>query len=203
RRRSERALRVEDRIRPGLDGTVPSDQIGYFDPQHQSFGFLQARSDGIARLRAQLPVDRRRTHPCVQQPHHTRWCWGGHDQHQGQRCRLGLQLGGHLSAYSGNEVGGSYRSSIKYHITGPLTFTNTPLPAGNASLDLKMPDTFSLALNHRIDAKWSLLGDLTRTGWSKIKELNITFDNGLPASITPENFRNTWRVGVGAVHRYD
>ena len=122
---------------------------------------------------------------------------------KGSDAAWGYNLGATFQLTPETKLGVSYRSSIKYHITGPLTFTNTPLPAGNASLDLKMPDTFSLALNHRIDAKWSLLGDLTRTGWSKIKELNITFDNGLPASITPENFRNTWRVGVGAVHRYD
>jgi long-chain fatty acid transport protein len=122
---------------------------------------------------------------------------------KGSDAAWGYNLGAIFQLTPETKLGVSYRSSIKYHITGPLTFTNTPLPAGNASLDLKMPDTFSLALNHRIDAKWTLLGDVTRTGWSKIKELNITFDNGLPASVTPENFRNTWRVGVGAVHRYD
>jgi long-chain fatty acid transport protein len=122
---------------------------------------------------------------------------------KGSDAAWGYNLGAIFQPTPETKLGVSYRSSIKYHITGPLTFTNTPLPAGNASLNLKMPDTFSLALNHRIDAKWTLLGDLTRTGWSKIKELNITFDNGLPASVTPENFKNTWRVGVGAVHRYD
>src|SRR5216117_3962123 len=122
---------------------------------------------------------------------------------KGSDAAWGYNLGAIFQLTPETKLGVSYRSSIKYHITGPLTFTNTPLPAGNASLDLKMPDTFSLAVNHRIGAKWNLLGDLTRTGWSNIKELNITFDNGLAASVTPENFRNTWRVGVGAVHRYD
>jgi len=48
-----------------------------------------------------------------------------------------------------------------------------------------------------------LLADVTWTGWSKIKELKIVRDNGTTLSTTPENFKNTWRVGAGAIYRYD
>ncbi|HEX9193914.1 MAG TPA: outer membrane protein transport protein [Burkholderiales bacterium] len=114
----------------------------------------------------------------------------------------GYNLGAMFQLAPETRLGVSYRSQIKYHITGPLTFTNTPLPNGNESLYITMPDSLSFALSHRIDSKWTLLGDLTWTGWSKIQQLNITFDNGLPASVTPENFKNTWRAGVGATYRY-
>jgi len=40
-------------------------------------------------------------------------------------------------------------------------------------------------------------------GWSKIKQLVVTRDNGTTLSTTPENFKNTWRVGAGATYRYD
>jgi long-chain fatty acid transport protein len=71
------------------------------------------------------------------------------------------------------------------------------------SVDIKMPDSESIALQHRLNPGWTLLADVTRTGWSKIKDLTIVRDTGATLSSTPENFKNTWRVGVGAVHRYD
>jgi len=54
-----------------------------------------------------------------------------------------------------------------------------------------------------LDPKWTLLGDVTWTGWSKIKQLVVTRDNGATLSTTPENFKDTWRVGIGATYRKD
>jgi long-chain fatty acid transport protein len=71
------------------------------------------------------------------------------------------------------------------------------------SADIKLPDTFSLALNHKLDQKWTLLGDVTWTGWATLKELKIVRDTGATLSLTPENFRNTLRAGVGAIYRYN
>jgi long-chain fatty acid transport protein len=71
------------------------------------------------------------------------------------------------------------------------------------SIDIKMPDTASIALQHRLNPGWTLLADVTRTGWSQIKNLTIVRDTGATLSNTPENFKDTWRVGVGAVHRLD
>jgi long-chain fatty acid transport protein len=66
-----------------------------------------------------------------------------------------------------------------------------------------MPDSTSIAVKHRLNPSWTLLADATRTGWSKIKDLTVVRDTGAQLESTPENFKNTWRVGVGAVHRYD
>src|SRR5258708_8641892 len=100
-------------------------------------------------------------------------------------------------------LGVSYRSSIKYHLTGTANFASALGPSGNVNVDIKMPDFESIALQHRLNPGWTLLADVTRTGWSKIKDLTIVRDTGATLSTTPENFKNTWRVGAGAVHRYD
>ena len=69
--------------------------------------------------------------------------------------------------------------------------------------DIKMPDSASLALRHSLNPSWTLLADATWTGWSKIQQLNIISDvTGTSLQNTPENFKDTWRVGVGATHRY-
>jgi long-chain fatty acid transport protein len=124
----------------------------------------------------------------------------------------GYNLGAMFQLAPATRVGISYRSSIKYHVTGTATFTNVPgalagspnVADGNVSLDIEMPASASIALQHKLDPKWTLLADATWTEWSSIKELKIVRDNGatLGGAATPENFKNTWRIGVGATHRY-
>jgi len=115
----------------------------------------------------------------------------------------GFNLGAMFQLAPDTRLGVSYRSSIKYHLTGTATFSlNNPVPSTNVSTDIKMPDSASIALQHRLNPSWTLLADVSRTGWAKIKELKIESDIGT-LSTTPENFRNTWRVGVGAIHRYN
>ena len=116
----------------------------------------------------------------------------------------GANLGAMFQVAPDTRLGVSYRSSIKYHLTGTATFSqNNPVPSANASTDIKMPDSASIAVHHRLNPGWTLLADVTRTGWSKIKELKIESDTLGTLNNTPENFKNTWRVGVGAVYRYD
>jgi long-chain fatty acid transport protein len=117
----------------------------------------------------------------------------------------GANLGAMFQVAPDTRLGVSYRSSIKYHLTGTATISppGVPFASANVSIDIKMPDSASIAVQHRLNPGWTLLADVTRTGWSKIKELKIESDTVGTVSNTPENFKNTWRVGVGAVHRYD
>ncbi|TMH57926.1 MAG: transporter [Betaproteobacteria bacterium] len=121
---------------------------------------------------------------------------------KGKDTSWGFNAGAMFQATADTRLGVSYRSSIKYNVSGTVNVAAVPALNGDANLDVKMPDTFSIALNHRLDSKWTLLGDATRTGWAKIKDLTIVTSNGQPPSVTPENFKNTWRVGVGATYRY-
>src|SRR5712691_69203 len=116
---------------------------------------------------------------------------------------LGYNLGAMFQLAPDTRLGVSYRSPIKYHLTGTANFASPLVPSGNVSVDIKMPDTASIALQHRLNPGWTLLADVTRTGWSKIKDLTIVRDTGAQLETTPENFKNTWRVGAGSVHRYD
>jgi len=50
------------------------------------------------------------------------------------------------------------------------------IPDGDVSADIKMPDSASIALQHKLDPRWTLLADVTRTGWSKFKDLTIVRD---------------------------
>ena len=109
-------------------------------------------------------------------------------------------------------IGVSYRSRIKYTIEGTVQFDNRPAllaaaaPDGNIKLDVTMPDNLSFALSHRLDDRWQILADATWTGWSVLQKFEAVRTNNIPASgatlqNTPYNWRNTWRVGVGANYK--
>jgi long-chain fatty acid transport protein len=127
---------------------------------------------------------------------------------KGKDTAWGYNFGAMFQLAPETRLGVSYRSSIKYKVTGTVAFTNVPTAVlgnldGNVNLDLEVPDSESVALQHKLNQQWTLLADVTRTGWSKIKQLQIVRDTGQTLDNTPENFKNTWRVGVGAVHRYN
>jgi long-chain fatty acid transport protein len=125
---------------------------------------------------------------------------------KGNDSAWGYNAGAMFQLSPDTRLGVSYRSSITYHISGTVTFSNVPaalagnaaVANGNVSLALKMPDSASVALQHRLDDKWTLLGDFTWTGWSKIQALTVVRDNGATLSSTPENFKDTYRIGIGA-----
>lgn len=99
------------------------------------------------------------------------------------------------------KVGLSYRSAIQYHTSG--TF-NGVLNA-NASANLKVPDTFIMSVTQKLNDKWEMLGDISRTGWSSIPKvdiMNTSTGAATPAQTLNTDFRNTWRVSLGANYHY-
>ena len=114
----------------------------------------------------------------------------------------GFNLGAISQATSSTRVGIAYRSSIKYHLTGSATFNNVPAAigaqSGGVTLDIKMPDSASVALQQKLGESWILLADVSWTGWSKIKDLTIRRDTGQTLHSTPDNFKDTYRYGLGA-----
>jgi long-chain fatty acid transport protein len=137
----------------------------------------------------------------------------------------GYNLGVIFSPSPRTRVGLSYRSSIKYTVSGNVDFTRptvTTLGPGNAAAnaalaaatynggveaDVEVPDTVILSAWRQLDDRWEVMGDLSWTGWAKIQYLDIIRTdgaaNGTTLSSTHENWRNTWRAAVGASYRYD
>ena len=133
---------------------------------------------------------------------------------KGDSWGVGWNVGALFEATSDVRVGIAYRSSIKHDIEGSATFTNPALPGPFAALTaaaadtgarstIRVPDSLSLSLYNQVAPKWSLLADLTWTGWSKVKEQRIRFDNGTPDAVTPANWRDTFRLSLGTGYRLD
>lgn len=115
----------------------------------------------------------------------------------------------------GTRVGLAYRSRISHRVSGSQTIYIPPLLAAgspstaarlaalnsSANADVTLPDNVSIGLYHDITDRWAVMSDLQWTHWSLLKEINIVPTNGAPQTNLPENWRNTWFIGVGTSYR--
>lgn len=123
----------------------------------------------------------------------------------------GFNLGALFQISPDMRIGISYRSQIKYTLSGNSAFTNVPAPlAANpsfqnsaATADLTVPDSASLSVFQTFGDKWELMGDVTWTHWSVFDQLVVNFANGAPSNITPENWQNSWRFSLGLNYKFN
>ncbi len=120
----------------------------------------------------------------------------------------GWNIGALVDFGQGTRLGATYRSAIGYTITGNLSFNNPALAPLNSGVkaDLRLPQTFSLALSQKFTEQLRMLVDFTATQWDSISTLAIIPTSGPlaaqpppvpPPAPTPLNFKNSWRAGVG------
>ena len=121
--------------------------------------------------------------------------------------------------------GASYRSKIKYDVSGSAEFSNPPVPTlpatlapiaallsnalnssrlanGDIKISIELPDTGNVSIFRQIDNKWDVMADVQYTGWSTVQNLTVVRSTGAELLSTPENFRDTWRASVGANYHY-
>ena len=131
----------------------------------------------------------------------------------------GWNLGALFNLSPSTKVGVSYRSKVKYHTTGNVVLQDDGTGGGaaaadvlagagaasNLKADITMPDTFILSASQILSDRWEMLGDISRTGWSSIPKVDIIRTsgalNGQIAQTLDTDFRNTWRVALGANYK--
>lgn len=111
----------------------------------------------------------------------------------------GWNAGALFSLSPSTKVGVSYRSEVKYDLTGKIAAA----APGNAKANLKLPGTFILSVTQKLSDKWEMLGDASWTGWNSISKLNILRTTGALEQTLDTDFRNTWRVALGANYKFN
>jgi len=121
----------------------------------------------------------------------------------------GWNVGALFTLSPATKIGVSYRSTIKYDVTGNVALAGPAagaLSAGGAASDVKasvkLPDTFILSATQKLGDQWELLGDISWTGWSSIPKIDIIRTSGIASGTLAQTldteFRDTWRVAGGA-----
>jgi len=142
----------------------------------------------------------------------------GTNRISGDDSAWGYNLGVMFNLTPQTRMGLAYRSAVGHTLSGNITYAGRPAPLqaalvspaiaaqigdGAITANLKLPATFSAALKHTVNARWDVLADLTWTEWSSFQSLVIVRGNGAVLEDTPENWRNTWRAGMGVNFRPD
>lgn len=120
---------------------------------------------------------------------------------------FGFNLGYFVQATPSTRIGLSYRSKINYDLEGSAVFSAGAAGNGGVRADLKVPDSASLSVFSTMGSKWEVMADLTYTGWSSVKRLDVIRTSGPLAGATLTslqfNWKDTLRVGVGANYKLD
>lgn len=135
----------------------------------------------------------------------------------------GYNFGAMFNANPKTTVGLAYRSAINYKLSGTANYYNRPggvfgaavglSPALAAQVgdsafaaDIKLPASISLALKYQPNSDWDVLFDATQTQWSSVQSLDLMRSSGISSGLSlesvPFKWRDTWRVALGANHRY-
>ncbi|MGH8802154.1 MAG: OmpP1/FadL family transporter [Casimicrobiaceae bacterium] len=147
-----------------------------------------------------------------------------HTQVKGNDSAWGWNIGILWDATPQTRIGAQYRSSIKYHVEGNVSFDNPALPAvppplapvigglgdavnsvladGGVTADIKLPDIANVSVFHKLNDQWDLMADAQFTHWSVFKDLTFVRTTGSVLDSTPENFRDTWKLSAGASYHY-
>jgi len=124
---------------------------------------------------------------------------------------FGWNVGALFKVSPATKLGVSYRSKVKYDLTGDITITGPSAAlnasrSSNAKADLELPDTFILSGTHQLSDKVQLLGDVSWTGWSSIQKLDVVRTSGALtgqiAQTLDTEFRDSTRVAVGVNYQY-
>jgi long-chain fatty acid transport protein len=143
----------------------------------------------------------------------------GHARVRGDDDAWGFNVGALFELSDTTRLGFSFRSTVDYTVEGTINFAapagrdpvstgiiaaasapGAPLSSGPVKVDLELPDSATLSLQHRFGEKFAVLADVAWTEWSSIPELRIVRDSGATVSVTPEQWRDTWRFALGGTY---
>ena len=124
--------------------------------------------------------------------------------------KLGYNLGAMFNISANTRVGVSYRSTMSYTLQGTVSVTSAVVNAApQVSLNVRAPDTWSAGIAHALNDRWEVLGDMTWTNWSTIKDVPIFTTSASALGGTGTllrtlnfQFKDSYRVGVGVNYKW-
>ncbi|MCG9106908.1 OmpP1/FadL family transporter [Laribacter hongkongensis] len=138
----------------------------------------------------------------------------------------GFNLGYMFTLDENTRFGISYRSAIAQKLRGYADWNFSSLrfessvsdvnkakilanlngkhPDSKASVDVKTPESLSINGFHQINDKWAVMADVTWTRHSQMQNIDVNFNTpGEGDFVVRQNWRNTYKVSVGANYKYN
>ncbi len=151
----------------------------------------------------------------------------GQGKIEGDDSAWGWNIGVLYNINDKSRVGAHYRSTIKYNVSGDVSFSQPALPAlpptlapivdkiagvvnadkrfanGGVGLDIELPDKFNISYFGALNNRWDLMADLQWTGWSSIPAFTVVRNNGEVLQDQQWNYSDSWRYSVGTNYHYN
>jgi long-chain fatty acid transport protein len=106
----------------------------------------------------------------------------------------GFNLGAFMTPSPATRLGVAYRSQIVHNLRGNLSFMNISTTP-SAATKLVMPSNIIASISQQISNQWTLLGEAGWSNWSSMQNTIVTV-RGYSA-VTPQNWHDTYRLGLG------
>lgn len=111
----------------------------------------------------------------------------------------GFNLGVLFTPYEATKIGFAYRSQIIHNLSGNVDFANLSITPG-VRTKLVSPANIIASVSQGVTSHLNLLGEVGWANWSSM--VNNTVYIASFAAVTPQNWHDTYRLGVGAQYRF-
>jgi long-chain fatty acid transport protein len=122
---------------------------------------------------------------------------------------IGYTLGLTHDIDEASRFGATFHSATRHDVSGKADFSGQPsllstvFTDTDGKLTLILPESLSLGYRRTVSPQLNVMVDATWTRWSRYDELVVDFANSLPTSRTVENWKDVWRLAVGANYQMD
>ncbi len=132
---------------------------------------------------------------------------------EGDNNAVGWTVGGLFSPDENTHIGISYRSKVEHKITGGDATFDVPANAAtvlaaaqpgrfvttSGKATVTLPASATLSVTHKVNDRWTVMGDVTRTAWSTaFDQVTIDYASAQPDSVLEFGYRDTTFVSLGA-----
>jgi long-chain fatty acid transport protein len=132
---------------------------------------------------------------------------------------VGYNVGVLFEPIKGTRFGAAFRSMIHHDVQGDVDFfipaSVTSLPGGlgpfisatfadtGARTEVTLPEMVTFGVYHELNPQWAVMAEGQWTNWSRLEELRIQFDSGLPDNVTELEWEDSWYGALGVIFRPD
>lgn len=127
---------------------------------------------------------------------------------KGDDTAWGWNVGAMFQLSPDTRLGIAYRSKVDYTLKGTARFSGAAAGAlnlargGDVTADVELPDTATFSVVQKISDRWTMLGDVSWTGWSTLQKLEVNRAAGGNVTTEDLKWRDTWRVAFGGTYAY-
>lgn len=135
----------------------------------------------------------------------------GSQELTGTNWTMGYTVGLTHDIDESSRFGLTFHSATRHDVKGKADFTGAPsqltgigvFTDTDGDLTIVLPESLSLGYRRTVSSQLQVLVDATWTRWSRYDELVVDFANNTPSSRTVQNWKDVWRLAVGANYQLD